>query len=573
MLKVLKSHSFLFLLNSIILYVFLFLSMGARASAEFGPGSDNFGTDENGSASVAYGGYMAEAYGYADSDADGNGGEDAGFGQMGIDGGFSAEPGGVGGGLYGGGGDTYGGGGEALGGGVYGGSGTGTLSGDPGTDTLGQSGPNGGPYGPSMTEQMISSSISTAVEHEELYGPTKESITRNVNTELKDEIDHFNSLANPTADDIFGIGEAIDAEVAEQIGNLAFLSGGVTTGTINLWEYTVDEKSASLLRHLLVSLHKADMIDPLTLLGLKGINMVVMADLPNSFYARDLDTVYVARRDVQNYGAVVVYHELLHAGLDKAKASGAISEEEFNELSELSETYFSDLDGYAGSSKGLYERDGYGYQEAFAVGWSFFKLKKNYVKLPENMQPRAENYMIDVLDNIVIAQTPDGQNIRMVSSTLTNHDEVKDAFTQVFEGNSEVRSRILEVQQKIRSQLPELCTPGEWRRANQVACPEKSERPVAYDLQTCRNNYRFETVSNVTCGVQVRDGVSGIATIQKTRLYSPLPDLCTPGEERRADIKVCDGNWSRSHSYKVQRCAFDFKFRTIESVDCGYWSR
>ncbi len=377
----------------------------------------------------------------------------------------------------------------------YGGGEGGDVLGGSGTDNLGS--PSNGTRG--MIETFTKNAIDQALPSKSQVH--RDFIAQGIIDRNKDFIDHVDGMSHFSPDNFNDLANEIDKEIQGIVDSLSQLTGKITVDKVNMLNYKIDQYSKNLSYHLLESLKKAKMLDPLTRLGLKGVRIVVMEDLPSSLYAKKLDIIYLSRQDIKKYGAVVLYHELMHAGLEKAKKSGAISEENYIQLSELNQTQFGHLDGYVGNARGYYKADGYAYQEALVIGWSYQRLLARMKYLPEGMQPKSEQYLNDIKNNIPIIWLEKDRALRMISSTTKNQNQVYEEFTSHFlKAQSPLRLSILEVQSQVRDELPDLCTPGTVKIKINRYCGSNYENFYATDSWTCSSNYRFNEVTHTPCG-------------------------------------------------------------------------
>lgn len=440
---------------------------------------------EGGYADVGFGGIQGSGdLGLSDADLGG------GFGVSSGDTGSSSSSGS----------DAFGG-GEADGG-VSGGSGSSGVIGQSGSDTLG------------IHNNGLAQEISEkAWGHAAMIAPNR-SIALDAHAKAmaahQIDIDTLNSVERTVANqeetskELDRVQNEVNNTISEMVDVLSQFSGALISGTIDLTNYPIFENSYNLSRHMYISLKKAKMLDPITRLGMKGVSIHVLEGLPSSLYAKELDAIFLSREEVKKYGAIVLYHELMHAGLEKAVKSGAISQQRYEELSNLNLTAFGHLDGYVGNGRGYYEVGGYGYQEAVVIGWSFQRLQSYYKDLPVGMHSKSEQYMSDVLNNKALIWFQGGTALRMISSTTTSQNDVKDEFLTRFQsGKDWVRTLVLDTQAKVRNQLPNLCAPGQMKVTDKQYCGSTYVNPYRYNYQICGTNYRFGAVTHVDCGQTV----------------------------------------------------------------------
>ena len=326
--------------------------------------------------------------------------------------------------------------------------------------------------------------------------------------ELTDRVDLFADLAGvglASLDGARGL-NSIAGLVSDALDAAAQFSGVLTAESkVDLSDNNVHPNSDKIVRNLVSTLKKSRLNGPMTNLGLKGIKIVVMEDIPGSFYMRGLDIIYLSKKDVDQYGVAVLFHELLHAGLHKARRSGTISSSLYKKISKLNIEKFGNLNGYVGTSLGKFSVGGYGFQEAFVIGWSYTKIL-NHADTISNLSQRkkALAYKDAILNNKLLVKTNKG-NIRMIRTGSTTPSQVKKLFLNKFTNSqSNVRALISSAQQKIRAKLPKLCAAGAIKVISQTRCNNMSDAVYAKDVvnnvKACGTDMKWSPVIYGSCG-------------------------------------------------------------------------
>ncbi len=200
---------------------------------------------------------------------------------------------------------------------------------------------------------------------------------------------------------------------------------------------------------------------PLTRLGLLGVSIGVADNVASSFYFKDQDLIILSKKEMDKYGLAVLDHELIHAGLAKAKKSNTISLSMYNNLSRLNKNTFSELDGYVGLAQGTYKVGEYAYQEAMAYGWGVTKLRLRLNALTNEVEKtKIKNFIARVYNNDYLRDvTVNGvkRPIYLIDSQATN--VMINSFLKEFTGTTQTRELINQAQRRIKNQLPNLCVP------------------------------------------------------------------------------------------------------------------
>ncbi len=166
----------------------------------------------------------------------------------------------------------------------------------------------------------------------------------------------------------------------------------------------------SSLKKALRAFKKSELArDPFIQVGLDHVeDIVLIRDIrddskqlgsPSQFSIPD-NTVYINASDLKNYGWVVLFHELLQAGLYNAKAAGLLGKKNYKTLMRLNFTEFSHLAfgyaGVAGSSDPKAYDKGLTRGKAFALGYTYGKLKRKLLSLPKVEKQKARKFFDDI---------------------------------------------------------------------------------------------------------------------------------------------------------------------------------
>jgi hypothetical protein len=254
-------------------------------------------------------------------------------------------------------------------------------------------------------------------------------------------------------------------------------------------------KDTQLLSARYVNEYSASSIPcPLTRLGLMGVSIGVADNVASSFYFKDQDLIVLSKKEMDLYGLAILDHELIHAGLTKAKKSKSISNSEYNYLARLNRNTFSSLNGYVGLAQGAYTVDGYAYQEAMAYGWGMAKLKKYLRSVTTGTQREKIALFVERFQNNEFLRhvNINGKNrpIFLVDSRA-DRILIRD-FIREFLANAPIRQSIDIVQNKVKKQLPKLCLPGK-EEIIEGGC-------FSYSIRKCGENMRWQTTYQSSCG-------------------------------------------------------------------------
>jgi len=123
----------------------------------------------------------------------------------------------------------------------------------------------------------------------------------------------------------------------------------------------------------------------------------------NSQYDSLLNIVYINKKDLDEYGDVVIFHELLQAGLINALKHGYITANEFKDIENIENKYFSSLGySYINSTESVElipELSVITAFKAFAIGYTYKVLNENLTKLNAESQVFSQRFFADVKYN------------------------------------------------------------------------------------------------------------------------------------------------------------------------------
>lgn len=125
--------------------------------------------------------------------------------------------------------------------------------------------------------------------------------------------------------------------------------------------------------------------------------------------------VRINENDLWAYGPVVLVQELLHAAIKKARYDGLFKPWHYTRVASLNDEFFSDYDGYIGTNgpkgNGRLSPDeasmlygtGFAAEKAFAIGHTYYLLKKHLSGFTSGEKDQARKFFGDVENNIRIA--------------------------------------------------------------------------------------------------------------------------------------------------------------------------
>ena len=318
----------------------------------------------------------------------------------------------------------------------------------------------------------------------------------------QDELDRLADWLEDLNHDYRSITSSIAADV--------FISEfrGSLISTNDLKSATAHSNSKNIVKNLKNALKASPLYDPMAKVGLKHVTIVVMNNLAGSLYIPDYDLIYLSKADIDQFGIGVLYHELLHAALVKGYKAGLISLSHFNYLSGLNTSTFSHLNGYVGTAKGHFTVNGYGYQEAFVVGWSYMKINShsNTIKnSPTNYIKKAWNYRNFINTNPVLTTLTNGKKVRMIHSGSMTSQNIYDQFlNRFFESNRQVRKVGLFVEANLKKYYGHLCSPEEVKVLDSQQCIDTGSiiYPNDHEIlaQHCGDNFRWQPAFWSGCG-------------------------------------------------------------------------
>ena len=294
-------------------------------------------------------------------------------------------------------------------------------------------------------------------------------------------------------------------------------SGKLGAEQIDISKYKVAPKSNKLIKRLVKSLRESNLLEPISKLGLRGVRIAIYSDLPSSFYSKKLDVVFLAKKDVDKYGPAVLFHEILHAGLEKGRKLSLLGGGDwyYKKLGKLNESHFSHLNGYVGTCRGLYKRGGFCYQEAFVIGFSFLRIHQQAGSIKDTeMKRRAINYRNAVQNNHWLRKLSNGLSLRMITSKKLTQSQVRTTFlNQFLVHTSGVRKIISGAQHRVNQGLPSVCAPGKVKILEARQCGSqqvKYEKQFDYTIRQCGDNYKWGKVEKLGCGRVVWEKETGM---------------------------------------------------------------
>ncbi len=177
-----------------------------------------------------------------------------------------------------------------------------------------------------------------------------------------------------------------------------------------------------------------------------------------SQYSIAENTIYINRFDLQNYGFVVLFHEIMQAGLINARNRGVINDVTLNKIMNINTRYFSNIQGYVGEFPG----DDIVKGKAFGIGYTYRIFHQYYSQLSSSEKNNADQFFGDIQGNIIISRlelTNIGYyDMLLVGKVPGTNTPVSintiDSFTQSFtNSNSTVMREIRDVSVKIDKRI------------------------------------------------------------------------------------------------------------------------
>ncbi len=297
--------------------------------------------------------------------------------------------------------------------------------------------------------------------------------------------------------------------IAETVTGKAMLrsqfNGNLKKTVIDTSRFDIHPNSDLIIQRMLKNLRQSQMMDPIARLGLRGVRVVVLQGLAGSFYSSDDDAIFLADTDINAYGVVPLHHELLHAGLYKARRSGTISKTLYSKINHLNKSYFSHFNGYVGLSQGNYGIHHHGVQEAVVIGMTLVKIKRQSNTMPDSRYvKKAKQYLSDFLSNKFLTRTSEGLPIRFIHSKKMTSSQIKAGYLNYFTTKDTTISNLISLtRSKVEAALPGLCTPGEIHIIDALSCfndyyiYSKSEALI---YQVCGGNMKFGAEQVEGCG-------------------------------------------------------------------------
>ena len=173
-----------------------------------------------------------------------------------------------------------------------------------------------------------------------------------------------------------------------------------------------------------------------------------------SFYDSENNVIYISISDYNNYGIIVLDHELTYASIFMAHENGLITDYEFSRMLEIPFDRFPEYTGYAGSIRGwLHLQYGVGAGKTFAIGQQYRHLKEMLPTLGSTHRMHANKYIADVEGNVLVSRTLDRKAVHLIS-TNASAASINRFLGEFMTDGTDVRRRI----RWIRNKLPEVGT-------------------------------------------------------------------------------------------------------------------
>lgn len=110
-------------------------------------------------------------------------------------------------------------------------------------------------------------------------------------------------------------------------------------------------------------------------------------------------TIYINEADLNEYGYVVILHELIQAGLDHGLSEGYINTSDFDKIKNIGSKYFANLTfGYI-NSRDFFGIENFTTVKAFAFGQTYKLLKEHYYSLSVTERTKARRFFNDIENN------------------------------------------------------------------------------------------------------------------------------------------------------------------------------
>ncbi|MEM7646533.1 MAG: hypothetical protein AAF203_06475, partial [Pseudomonadota bacterium] len=214
---------------------------------------------------------------------------------------------------------------------------------------------------------------------------------------------------------------------------------------------------------------------------------------------------------------------------------GYIPHQDYLSLSLLNLTHFGHLDGYVGQAKGFWGNFGFGFQESFAIGYTYARAL-DVRNVDVSLRRGANRYIQSVLSNELIGQLPGNKKLFVIGEDVTD-DEIK-GYVRQFTGPNQPVHRLID---QVLQGLP-----------NEEESLNDTENPEGLFL----NFDRFASDSSIRIHFDGFDKGSGLRT-QRCRLIDDTKLQDSSSSYQIPPWEPCEGRVEKTglvdgHRYRMQ---------------------